>query len=131
MRRGPRESKYEIATVKSKSVEKDEVKSAEGAVASSGNADEELLSSLSYISRLRKELINIQIQQLRDRRRLNLFSENNKNNRNEIIVASLLETAIFILAGVFQIYFVRNWFAKKNQAIAQNGNPTGANKLSA
>lgn len=125
VRYGPKEGRYEIARIKSKSSGKSDKEDAPSV------PDEDMLKSLESISRLRKGLVAIQIEQLRDRRRLNLYSENNRTNRSEIIIASLAETAVFVLAAVFQIYFVRNWFAKRAAAVAQNGNPTGATKLSA
>lgn len=91
----------------------------------------ELLKALDSISRIRKGLVAIQIQQLRDRRRLNLFNETNKTNRSEMLIASLAETAVFVLAAIFQIYFVRRWFARRENVIMHNNNQQGNMKLSA
>lgn len=122
VRKGSKETKYAIVDAKSKPDTESVLEN---------NKDDTLLKSLESVSRLRKGMVEIQIQQLHDRRRLNLFSENNKTSRNEMIIASLAETAVFILAAIFQIYFVRNWFAKRAVAIQSNGNVTGSTKLSA
>ena len=48
-----------------------------------------------------------------------------------MFIASIAETAVFVIAALFQIYFVRTWFANRAKVIAQNGNRLGSTKLSA
>ena len=132
MRRGPIETKYEISGSKSSSGNSNSGKVVTSpSLSSISSEDEELLKALDSISRLRKGFVHLQVQQLRDRRRLNLYSENNKTNRNEMFIASIAETAVFVIAALFQIYFVRTWFANRAKVIAQNGNRLGSTKLSA
>ena len=100
------------------------------AAAAKNEEGQGVLKSLESIGRIRKGLIAIQIQQLRDRRRLILYNETNKTNRFEMLVASLAETAVFVIAAVFQIYFVRRWFAKRETIVSTKG-PFTTNKLSA
>lgn len=127
IRKGPKEVHYDLALP---SASKD--KTDKGAVtASAASGSEEVVKALESISRIRKGLVAVQIQQLRDRRRLNLYNETNKSNRNEMLIGALAETAVFVLAAIFQIYFVRRWFAKRESAIHHNSNPLGASKLSA
>lgn len=72
------------------------------------------------MSRIRKGLTKIQLQQQRDRHRLSLHSEMNKKSHSHVLQGSLIETACFIGASVFQVFFVRRWFASRMAA----ANPT-------
>jgi hypothetical protein len=127
VRKGPKEIHYELGAPQG-GAEKGAV-----TTTSTGSAggNDEVIKALDSITRIRKGLVAIQIQQLRDRRRLNLYNETNKSNRNEMLIGALAETAVFVLAAIFQIYFVRRWFAKRENAIRHNSNPMGASKLSA
>ena len=69
--------------------------------------------SKEMISRIRKGLSKIQLQQQRDRHRLILHSEMNKRSHQRVLQGSIIETACFIGAALFQIFFVRRWFASK------------------
>lgn len=68
--------------------------------------------SLESMSRIKRGLLDIQLQQRRERHRLELFSETNQLNRSRVLSASLAETAVFIAAAVFQVIrlFVENMF---------------------
>ena len=55
------------------------------------------------ITRIKKDLINIQLQQRRDRHRLTLHSETNETSHNRVIISSLVETAFFVAASLFQV----------------------------
>ena len=59
-----------------------------------------------------------QVQQQRDRHRLKLHSEVNVMSHTRVVSGSIVETAFFIAAALFQIFFVRRWFSAK---IAQGG----------
>ena len=71
--------------------------------------------SREAIEKIRRGLMSIQEQQQRDRHRLELHSETNAMNENRMVVGSVMETSIFILAAVFQLYFIRNWFAARGK----------------
>eukprot|EP01006_Ploeotia_vitrea_P058925 TRINITY_DN70605_c0_g1_i1.p1 TRINITY_DN70605_c0_g1~~TRINITY_DN70605_c0_g1_i1.p1 ORF type:complete len:256 (+),score=-15.30 TRINITY_DN70605_c0_g1_i1:21-788(+) len=127
VRRGPKEIHYGIT-----SKSKEDKGAASSDLQSASGGDKEIIKALESISRIRKGLVAIQIQQLRDRRRLILYNETNKTNRNEMLIASLAETAVFVLAAIFQIYFVRRWFVKRETVLSSSSNNMiGSHKLSA
>lgn len=74
---------------------------------------ESVQRSREAIEKIRRGLASIQEQQQRDRHRLGLHAETNSINENRMIVGSIIETSIFIFAALFQLYFVRNWFASR------------------
>lgn len=63
------------------------------------------------INQISKGLSKIQLQQRRDRFRLELHSETNEKSHNHVVMSSIIETAVFIGASLFQIFFVRRWFS--------------------
>lgn len=63
----------------------------------------EIESSLAVLQRINKGIANIRAQQLRERYRLNLHTTTNEFNYRHGFYGSLLETAIFILAALFQV----------------------------
>jgi hypothetical protein len=65
------------------------------------------------MSRIRRGISRIQLQQQHDRHRLILHSEMNKRSHSHVLQGSIIETACFIGAALFQIFFVRRWFAVK------------------
>ena len=115
VRRGPKEAHYDVSP---KLNEEKGAASGDLHTAAVGDGDQDLVKALESISRIRKGLVAIQIQQLRDRRRLILYNEMNKTNRTEMLVASLAETAVFVIAAIFQIYFVRRWFVRKDTVLS-------------
>lgn len=77
-------------------------------VAGSGAKDEEvvaekLLASLSALSGIRQGLRKIQLQQARDRHRLDLHSEANEGNYSSVALGSIYETIVFITVAIFQV----------------------------
>lgn len=86
----------------------------------------ELESTLQILQRVNKGIANIRSQQHRDRHRLNLHTTTNANNYTHAFYGSLVETVIFIVVALFQIYFVRRWFASKNPRKAAAAVITGA-----
>jgi hypothetical protein len=62
-----------------------------------------LKESLSALSAIHKGITKIQLQQKRDRHRLDLHSETNNSNYNSVFVGSIFETFIFIAVAVFQV----------------------------
>ncbi len=73
-----------------------------------GEKDEELdpaklLESLNALSVIHGGLAKIQLQQLRDRHRLDLHSEANITNYNNVMSGSIFETVIFICVAIFQV----------------------------
>ena len=81
---------------------------------SEANEDTQVIKVKETISRIRKGLTTIQTQQQHDRHRLILHSESNKRSHSHVLQGSVIETACFIAASLFQIYFVRRWFAKRS-----------------
>jgi len=83
-----------------------------------GNAEEEedeaeLVRVKESISRIRKGLVRIQLQQQRDRHRLALHTQTNRVSHKHVVIGSVVETAFFVAAAVFQICFVRRWFTSR------------------
>lgn len=78
-----------------------------------GESEESLERVKESITRIRKDLVRIQLQQRRDRHRLALHSEANETSHNRVIISSLVETFVFVVASLFQIFFVRRWFSSR------------------
>jgi hypothetical protein len=76
-------------------------------------AAQEIQAAEEAIARIHASLLKIQNSQLRDRHRLSLHSEVNKASHSEVLQGSIIETACFILASLFQLLFVRRWFASR------------------
>ena len=88
-----------------------------GGEQASSNEDKEeeaVVRVKETLERIRKGLKIIQVQQQVDRHRLQLHSATNILDNNRVITTSIVETAFFIAAALFQIFFVRRWFAKRN-----------------
>lgn len=79
-------------------------------------AAQEMQAAEEAIARIHANLLKIQTSQLRDRHRLNLHSEVNKASHSDVLTGSIVETACFILASLFQLLFVRRWFAGRMSA---------------
>ena len=62
---------------------------------------------------LRKELVTLRTKQLRERHRLAHHKSLNDNQHLEMVGASLVETVVYMTSSLFQICFVRQWFAGK------------------
>jgi hypothetical protein len=75
--------------------------------------EENMERAKESISKIRKGLAKIQLQQQRDRHRLALHSETNISSHNRVVAGSIIETAFFIAASLFQIIYVRRWFAQR------------------
>jgi hypothetical protein len=65
------------------------------------------------LTRIQRGLSKIQLQQQRDRRRLSFQDKANTDSHNDFIMSSIVETAFFVGASLFQIFFVRRWFASR------------------
>jgi hypothetical protein len=77
---------------------------------------QEMAAAEEAIARIHANLLKIQTSQLRDRHRLSLHSEVNKASHSEVLQGSIVETACFILASLFQLLFVRRWFAGRTSS---------------
>lgn len=66
------------------------------------------------INRIKAGLETIQQQQVYDRHRLSMHSETNISSHNNVVIGSVVETVVFILAAMLQVYFVRVWFLSKS-----------------
>lgn len=64
---------------------------------------ETLIASLSALSTIYNGLSKIRLQQSRDRHRLDLHSETNETNYNNVFTGSIIETLVFILVACFQV----------------------------
>jgi len=74
-----------------------------GGEASKGEEEEGIIRAKESISRIRKGLTKIQIQQQRDRHRLALHSETNINSHHRVVSGSIVETACFVAVSIFQV----------------------------
>ena len=63
----------------------------------------ELLDSMKILGKIHKGIVNLQLQQQRDRHRLTLHSATNLLNYDHVYYGSLIETAIFIFVSIFQV----------------------------
>jgi hypothetical protein len=110
MRLAPRPEPSAVREPKSKSKSKSESKE-------DGDAEEqdeaELIRVKESISRIRKGLVRIQLQQQRDRHRLALHSQTNRVSHKHVVIGSVVETAFFVAAAIFQLCFVRRWFTNR------------------
>jgi len=70
------------------------------------------------LERVRKGIKRIQVQQQVDRHRLQLHSATSALDNNKVVTGSVVETAFFIAAALFQIFFVRRWFQNRNSGKA-------------
>jgi hypothetical protein len=62
-----------------------------------------LKESLSALSAISRGLTKIQVQQKRDRHRLDLHSETNNSNYSSVFAGSIFETLVFIAVAIFQV----------------------------
>lgn len=74
-------------------------------------AEEAITRIRESMERVRKGLKRVQVQQQVDRHRLQLHSATNVLDNNKVVTGSVVETGFFIAAALFQILFVRRWFA--------------------
>jgi len=65
------------------------------------------------LSKIQHGINSIQLQQMRDKHRLSLHGDANERNYNEVFISSIVETLVFMGVSLFQIFFVRRWFAAK------------------
>ena len=87
---------------------------------SAEHRDEEAVTRVrEALERVRKGVKRIQVQQQVDRHRLQLHSATNALDNNKVVTGSVVETAFFVAAALFQIFFVRRWF--QNRSVAKTG----------
>ena len=78
------------------------------------NAEEASVSRvMEGLERLKKGIKQVQVQQEIDAHRLQLHSATNKMAHDRVVISSMVETAFFMAAALFQIFFVRRWFANR------------------
>ena len=76
------------------------------------NQEERAVNSvMESLERIRKGIKGIQIQQQVDRHRLQLHSMTNNLANNRVFISSVVETAFFIASALFQVFYMRRWFA--------------------
>lgn len=68
---------------------------------------------MESLERIRKGIKGIQIQQQVDRHRLQLHSMTNTLTNNRVFISSVVETAFFIAAALFQVFYMRRWFSSR------------------
>ena len=68
---------------------------------------------MESLERIRKGIKGIQIQQQIDRHRLQLHSMTNTLANNRVFISSVVETAFFIAAALFQVFYMRRWFSSR------------------
>lgn len=74
---------------------------------------EKIASAVRALSKIQHGINSIQLQQMRDKHRLSLHGDANESNYNEVFMSSIVETLVFMGVSLFQIFFVRRWFAAK------------------
>eukprot|EP01031_Cornospumella_fuschlensis_P048761 gene48761-59704_t len=79
------------------------------------NSIPELENTLNILQRIYKGVHHIRAQQDRDRYRLSLHAKMNEQNYMHVFYGSIFETCIFIVVALFQIFFVRRWFASRSK----------------
>jgi hypothetical protein len=80
-------------------------------------AKEEDQKGLGYrADRILRRLEKVENQLARDKGRLNMHSTTNLSSHKRVVVSSLAETVIFVLASVFQLYFIKRWFLSKRDS---------------
>jgi hypothetical protein len=65
-----------------------------------------LKESLKALNAISRGLTKLQLQQKRDRHRLDLHSETNNSNYSSVFAGSIFETCVFIAVAVFQVSHV-------------------------
>ena len=85
------------------------------------NQEERAVSNvMESLERIRKGIKQIQIQQQVDRHRLQLHSLTNKMANTRMIISSVVETAFFVAAALFQVFYVRRWFTGRSSSLPQH-----------
>lgn len=88
-----------------------------------------LKESLKSLGDIYKGIVQIQTLQQRDRHRLILHSETNKSNYSKVFQGSIFETFVFIAVSIFQIYFVRRWFASRTSGGGGGAGQSTSNRV--
>ena len=81
------------------------------------------------VDRIAYLLDSISQKQVKERRRLNYQSAEVDANQYKLIMGSIVETLVFIAVSVFQLIYVRRWFAGKEKLLDRRkfGRPTSRN----
>lgn len=92
-------------------------KAMQGKTSSEPEVDvQKVASAIKALKKIELGINHIQVQQQRDKHRLILHSDANDANYNEVFISSIIETLIFMGVSIFQIFFVRRWFAARLNA---------------
>ena len=84
-----------------------------------GIKEEDFDSTKKRIRDLRRVLTDIQIKQGSSRHRMTNQGEVNQHSHARMVVSSLVQTTVFILATGFQIYQIRSWFSKGSSLLVR------------
>jgi len=75
-----------------------------------GIKDEDFQGTRDKLRQLRRLLAEIHSEQQKERRRLIIHANTNKNSHSRMVLSSLMETTLFMAITGFQVYTIRKWF---------------------
>eukprot|EP00522_Entomoneis_paludosa_P003763 CAMPEP_0172474358 /NCGR_PEP_ID=MMETSP1065-20121228/69319_1 /TAXON_ID=265537 /ORGANISM="Amphiprora paludosa, Strain CCMP125" /LENGTH=321 /DNA_ID=CAMNT_0013232539 /DNA_START=46 /DNA_END=1011 /DNA_ORIENTATION=+ len=99
-----------VFTMEEKAVEEEEKDMEGDTAAKEGISDEDFQVARDKLKTLRRLLADIQSKQTNERHRLMIHSATNEHSHSRMVLASLLETVLFMLVTGFQVFTIRRWF---------------------
>jgi len=75
-----------------------------------GIKDEDFQGTRDKLRQLRRLLAEIHSEQQKERRRLIIHANTNKNSHSRMVLSSLMETTLFMAITGFLVYTIRKWF---------------------
>jgi len=78
---------------------------------SDGLKDEDMKTAHDKLRKLNRLLNEIQEEQQSERRRFSVHAAVNEHSHSRMVLGSLLETALFIIITIFQIFTIHKWFS--------------------
>ena len=102
---------YEVGT------EKDGKRNELGSQIGSKISQEDMTILQHSVDRISYLMDNIIQKQLKERRRLNYESAEVEANQYKLVMGSIVETTVFIAVSIFQLMYVRHWFAGKEKIL--------------
>mmetsp|Transcript_11547 Transcript_11547/g.15206 ORF Transcript_11547/g.15206 Transcript_11547/m.15206 type:complete len:321 (+) Transcript_11547:346-1308(+) len=102
--------KGHVLTLEEKAVEDEEENLEADTAAEEGISDEDFKTARDKLKTLRRLLADIQSKQTMERHRLMIHSATNEHSHSRMVLASLLETVLFMLVTGFQVFTIRRWF---------------------
>jgi hypothetical protein len=104
------DAKGHVFTYEQKVMDEEDKLMEEDTAAEEGIKDEDFVSTREKLNALRVVLSEIQIKQQQERHRLVLHAATNEHSHSRMVLASVLETIMFLVVSSFQVYTIRRWF---------------------